>query len=115
MTTLEVDNGKYTIVIADNGVVSVSRYDEPGWLVNPLGSKMLIAMVHELADLRKESPRTKLIEKIDNFFGEVVVELADVINSVNGCTAREGSLPCLTCKAEAFDKIAVLIEKWRKK
>lgn len=48
---VDVDGGKYTIVVCDNGArVDLLRHGK-AWM-KPAGGKMWIVVAHELADLR---------------------------------------------------------------
>lgn len=62
MIRLDVEGGKYTIVLSDRGCLSVLRNGER-WVddVGP-GSKMWIAVVHELDELRKQIVRLRKVE-----------------------------------------------------
>ncbi|WAB25062.1 hypothetical protein M3_0111 [Lysinibacillus phage vB_LfM_LysYB1] len=47
---VSADNGKYRFLLTKDGEVRVLRYEEP-WLVNPTGSKALIALMDKVERL----------------------------------------------------------------
>lgn len=52
---LQCKVNKYTIVVENDGQVRVERGDDPNWMVNPEGSKMLIAVANEINRLRENT------------------------------------------------------------
>lgn len=49
---IDVDSGKYSIVLEDDYSVNLYRHGEL-WTENPSHSKMLIAIIYEMQELRK--------------------------------------------------------------
>ena len=51
MIVVDLEGGKYVATV-ENGRVSIARYGDPAWLVNPPGAKAWIAAIHEIDELR---------------------------------------------------------------
>ena len=63
-TRLDVENGKYTYIIDDEGHVSVLRHGKPWTSANNFyavvgGTKALIALIHEHIELLDELAKTE--------------------------------------------------------
>lgn len=100
-TRIDLEDGKYTVVLRSDGAMHALRHDEP-WR-DLVGDKLVMAMAHEIMELRQVVPADGSVLQRADAWG-AVWELLQASGAVNPGTQRD------TGKETALVAIRALIE-----